>query len=113
MGMKFQALIKRSVALSCAYYLYDDGRARQRLAAGRLETGSGARHADLDIAASLGYVERVYRDYLAYGSLKRFPGSIAEIGPGDSFAVALRILGGGADHVHAIDRWVSRRNADA
>ncbi len=27
--------------------------------------------------------------------------------------MALRILGSGADHVHAVDRWVSRRDADA
>jgi SAM-dependent methyltransferase len=113
MGVDFRALIKRSVALACAYYLYDDWRARRRLAAGRLETGSGARHAELDIVASLAYVERVYGDYLAYGGLKSFNGSVAEIGPGDSFAVALRILGNGAEHVHAIDRWVSRRNPEA
>jgi SAM-dependent methyltransferase len=111
--MTIRALIKRSVALTCAYYLYDDWRARRRLAAGRLETGSGARHSGLDIAASLGYVERVYGDYLAYGGLTHFSGSVAEIGPGDSFAVALCILGGGADHVHAIDRWVSRRDGEA
>ena len=110
--MTVRALIKRSVALSCAYYLYDDWRARRRLAAGRLETGLGARHKDLDIAASLAYVDRVYGDYLAYGGLERFHGSVAEIGPGDSFAVALRILGSGAEHVHAIDRWVSRRDAN-
>jgi len=111
--MTVRALFKRSVALSCAYYLYDDWRARRRLVAGRLETGSGARHQDLDIAASLAYVERVYGDYLAYGGLERFSGDVTEIGPGDSFAVALRILGSGAEHVHAIDRWVSRRDADA
>ncbi len=63
--MIFRALIKRSVALACAYYLYDDWRARRRLAAGKLAARSGARHADLDIAASLTYVERVYGDYLA------------------------------------------------
>jgi len=113
MGMNFRALIKRSVALTCAYYLYDDWRARRRLAAGQLTADSGARHAKLDIAASLAYVERVHGDYLAYGGLKNFRGSVAEIGPGDSFAVALRILGNGADHVHAIDRWVSRRDAEA
>ena len=111
--MKLRALIKQSVALACAYYLYDDWRTRRRLAAGKLAASSGARHANLDIAASLAYVERVYGDYLAYGGLDRFSGSVAEIGPGDSFAVALRILGSGADHVHAIDRWVSRRDAEA
>jgi SAM-dependent methyltransferase len=113
MGMNIRALTKRSVALTCAYYLYDDWRARQRLAAGQLTADSGARHAKLDIAGSLAYVERVHGDYLTYGGLKNFRGSVAEIGPGDSFAVALRILGNGADHVHAIDRWVSRRDAEA
>ncbi|MBT7294026.1 MAG: methyltransferase domain-containing protein [Rhodospirillaceae bacterium] len=111
--MNMRAIIKRSVALTCAYYLFDDWRARRRLANGRLETSSGARHAELDIDASLDYVERVYGDYLAYGGVKHFSGSVAEIGPGDSFAVALRCLGGGAKHVHAIDRWVSERDAEA
>ena len=111
--MAIRALIKQSVMLTCAYYSYDDWRARRRLAAGRLETASGARHAKLDLDASLDYVERVYSDYLAYAGLDRFNGNVAEIGPGDSFAVALRILGGGARHVHAIDRWVSRRHAEA
>ncbi len=111
--MNMRAIIKRSVPLTCAYYLFDDWRARRRLADGRLETSSGARHADLDIDASLAYVERVCGDYLGYGGLQQFSGSVAEIGPGDSFAVALRILGGGADHVHAIDRWVSRRDPEA
>jgi SAM-dependent methyltransferase len=111
--MNMRAIIKRSVPLTCAYYLFDDWRARRRLAAGRLETSSGARHAKLDIDASLAYVARVYGDYLAYGGLQHFSGSVAEIGPGDNFAVALRCLGAGADHVHAIDRWVSRRDPEA
>lgn len=110
--MSLRALIKRNVALTCAYYLFDDWRARRRLAAGALETDSGARHAELDIESSLAYVDRVYGDYLAYGGLERFSGTVAEIGPGDSFAVALRILGGGADHVHTIDRWISWRDAE-
>jgi SAM-dependent methyltransferase len=111
--MSMRAMIKRSVMLTCAYYLFDDWRARRQLASGRLETSSGARHADLNIDTSLAYVERVYGDYLAYGGVENFTGSVAEIGPGDSFAVALRALGGGAAHVHAIDRWVSRRDAEA
>ena len=111
--MNMRAIIKRSVPLTCAYYMFDDWRARRRLAAGQLETSSGGRHAELDIDASLAYVARVYGDYLAYGGLRQFSGSVAEIGPGDNFAVALRCLGAGADHVYAIDRWVSRRDADA
>lgn len=110
--MSIRTLIKRNVALTCAYYLFDDWRARYRIVAGKLSTSSGARHFKLDIETSLAYIERVYSDYLTYGGVERFTGTVAEIGPGDNFAVALRILGGGADHVHAIDRWISRRNPE-
>lgn len=111
--MSLRALIKRSVALTCAYYAFDDWRARRRLAGGDLETRSGSRHATLDLDSSLAYIDRVYRDYLAYGAIQHFEGTVAEIGPGDNFGVALRILGDGAEAVHAIDRWVSRRDPEA
>jgi SAM-dependent methyltransferase len=103
--MNLRALIKRSVALSCAYYLIDDWRARQRLAKGELTTRSGSRHHALDLAASLGYVERVFDDYHHYGGLEQFAGCVAEIGPGDNFGVALLLLKDGAREVHVIDRY--------
>ena len=103
MGLRRQ--LKRSIALTCLYYMADDRRARYRLARGRLATRSGTRHATLSLDESLGYIERVYRDYLAYGGIEGFSGCVAEIGPGDSFGVALRMLGAGAEHVHTIDRY--------
>ncbi len=111
--MSIAGLVKRSIALTCAWYLLDDWRARRRLAAGRLETTSGARHAALDLAASLAYIDRVHADYLAYAGIDRFTGTVAEIGPGDNFGVALLFLAGGAEAVHTIDRYRPRRDAVA
>lgn len=103
--MNLRSLVRRSLWLSCAYYVFDDWRAGRRLAHGRLETRSGSRHAGLDLAASLAYVDRVHAEYLRDGGIARFQGIVAEIGPGDNFGVALCMLAGGADHVHALDRY--------
>lgn len=109
-GVKLKILAKRSVLLTCAYYLFDDWRTRRRWAAGRLDTTSGTRHAQLDLDASLAYIEKVYADYLAYAGCPRFTGRVAEIGPGDNFGVALLLLGNGAEEVHAIDRYRPQRD---
>ena len=105
-------LVRRSVALTCAWYLADDARMRWRLARGHIATRSGARHAALPLDESLAYIERIHRDYLAYAGRERFTGTIAEIGPGDNFGLAMLSLGGGAEAVHAIDRYASVRDAD-
>ena len=97
--------VKRSVILTCLYYLADDWCARSRLVRGKLATRSGTRHATLSLDESLDYIEWVYRDYLAYGGIEGFSGCVAEVGPGDNFGVALRMLGAGAEHVHTIDRY--------
>lgn len=106
--MSPRGLAKRSIILTCLYYLMDDWRARRRLARGNLGTRSGTRHATLSLNESLDYIERVYGDYLAYGGLTRFSGRVAEIGPGDNFGVALRMLSNGAKEVYAIDRYRPR-----
>ena len=98
-------LVRRSIVLTCLYYLADDWRARHRLARRELATRSGIRHATLSLDESMDYIERVYADYLAYGGLDGFSGRVAEIGPGDNFGVALRMLGSGATEVHTIDRF--------
>ncbi len=109
--MSLRRLVKRSVALTCLYYLVDDQWARWRLAHGRLATRSGMRHATLSLHASLDYIDRVYADYLAYGDLEHFSGRVAEIGPGDNFGIALRMLGAGAREVHTVDRYRPLRDA--
>lgn len=108
--------IRRSIVLTCAYYLLDDWRARRRLAGGDLSTRSGSRHDRLDVDSSLQYIERIHADYLAYGGVDGiggFSGVVGEIGPGDNFGLALLLLGGGATEVHALDRYRSERDADA
>jgi SAM-dependent methyltransferase len=84
----------------------------RRLAAGRIETDSGRRHSTLDLDASLGYVEEVYRDYCGYAGVEGFSGTVGELGPGDNFGVALLALHGGAREVHTIDRYYSRRDPE-
>lgn len=103
--MNLRRLVKRSVALTCLYYLADDRLARRRLARGKLATRSGTRHATLSLDDSLDYIDRVYADYLAYGGVGHFSGRVAEIGPGDNFGIALRMLGAGAREVHTVDRY--------
>lgn len=108
--MTLAAVIKRNVALACLYYVFDGYRRRQRLRMGILTTRSGARHADLDIAGSLDYIDRVWRDYLAYSGRSVITGRVVEIGPGDNFGVALHCLQQGAASVVAIDKFISERD---
>ena len=111
--MSVRQFIKSSVPLVCAYYLVDDWRTARRIRRGDLRTDSGRRHAGLSLEASIAYVERVYRDYLTYGETTRLFGTVAEIGPGDNFGVALLALADGAEAVHAIDRFYSKRDPEA
>ncbi|MGB8274592.1 MAG: methyltransferase domain-containing protein, partial [Alphaproteobacteria bacterium] len=107
--MTVRSLIKRSIALTCAYYLVDDWLARRRVARGDLSTRSGSRHAALTLDQSLAYIEGVYRAYLDYAGRAYFQGTVAEIGPGDNFGVALLLRAGGTQEVHAVDRYRPRR----
>ena len=104
--------VRQSTALTCAWYLIDDWRARRRLARGDLATRSGARHQNLPLEQSVAYIDRVHNDYLAYAGRDRFTGVVGEIGPGDNFGLALRLLGSGATTVHTVDRYASERDAD-
>ena len=110
LGTLARRAVRRSTALTCAWYLVDDWRAGQRIARGDFATRSGARHRALSLAESLTYIDSIHRDYLAYAGRDRFTGTIAEIGPGDNFGLAMRILGDGAGTVHAIDRYASERD---
>lgn len=105
-------LAKSSYPLSCAAYMAHDWWTGRRLHAGRIETDSGRRHTELDLEASLAYIERVYSDYCRWGGVDHFEGTLGELGPGDNFGVALLALAGGARHVHAIDRYRSRRDPE-
>lgn len=103
--------VRRSVALTCAWYLIDDWRAGRRIRRGDIATRSGARHKTLSLSDSLAYIDAIHGDYLSYAGRERLSGTIAEIGPGDNFGMAMRLLGDGAEAVHAIDRYASERDA--
>lgn len=105
-------LLKANPKLASIYYIFDGWRRRRRLRRGILSTTSGARHAQLPLSASIGYIERVYSDYLAYARRQTFQGHIVEIGPGDNFGVALLMLRNGATSVTAIDKYSSYRDAE-
>lgn len=108
--MSLVSLIKRHPNLAAAYYLYDDWQTGRRWARGQLGTISGSRHAKLSLDESLAYIEKVTADYFRYAGRAKFTGAVAEIGPGDNFGVAIRILGQGATVVHAVDKFKSDRD---
>jgi SAM-dependent methyltransferase len=104
------SFIRRSRILVSLYYMIDDQISGLRELVGKIDTDSGVRHAGLDVTQSVSYIERVYEDYLRYGKIDKLRGRVCEIGPGDSFGVALLMLGHGAEEVHAIDRFKSKRD---
>lgn len=108
--MLFRNAARRCVPCVCGWMLVTDWLAGRRVRRGDINTDSGRRHSGLGIEGSLNYIERVYRDYLAYAQIERFHGRICEIGPGDNFGVALLALADGAEHVTTIDRFYSRRD---
>lgn len=108
--MDLRSLVKKSVRASCLYYLVDDWRAGRKLFRGDVETTSGTRHASSSVSKSVDYIRTVYDDYRTYAGITKFNGTIGEIGPGDNFGVAMLLLADGADVVHAIDRYYSKRD---
>ena len=56
LGTLARRAVRRSTALTCAWYLVDDWRAGQRIARGDFATRSGARHKALALAESLGKI---------------------------------------------------------
>lgn len=74
---------------------------------------SGATHRGLDLDVSLGYIDDVYEDYLRYGGMRSedlVGARVLEVGAGDNFGVALRLLAAGAAEVVCLDRFVTRRD---
>jgi SAM-dependent methyltransferase len=108
--MSLTALVKKNIPLACAYYLVAGWQRRRRLRRGNIRTYSGNRHAALDLDASLGYIECVWRDYLTWAGRTALTGDLVEIGPGDNFGVALLFLAHGASSVTAIDKFESERD---
>jgi SAM-dependent methyltransferase len=81
---------------------------------GRRDGPMGATHRDLDLDVSLDYVDEVFEDYRTYAGLDTAALSgktVMELGPGDSFGVAMRFIAAGAERVITADRFIPFRNA--
>ncbi|MFZ1059046.1 MAG: methyltransferase domain-containing protein [Candidatus Rokuibacteriota bacterium] len=103
----------RSEKVIIALHIVDEWKARRRLRVGDVAETSGSTHSDMDLSASLDYIERVFRDYLDYGGFSKrdLQGvRILEIGPGDNFGVALKFIAAGAGKVVCLDRFYSKRD---
>jgi SAM-dependent methyltransferase len=90
-----------------------DQRARRAASKGVVASTLGSTHEPLSLGESVDYVNRVFDDYLTYGGME--PGDlrgrrVLELGPGDNFAVALRLLACGARQVVTVDKFASRRD---
>ena len=94
------------------FHLLDDLMTGLRVRLGR-GVNLGATHIEMNLDESLRYITEVYQDYLTYGGLKPedLNGKrVLELGPGDSFGVALAFLSAGAAQVVCQDRFAPRRD---
>jgi SAM-dependent methyltransferase len=107
---KLKQRLGRNFFVRCIYFLATDFLAGLRHARGAVGTDSGTRHASLSPDASLAYIERAYEDYLRYGDIGGFAGTVGELGPGDNFGVALLAMRDGAERYIAVDRFYSQRD---
>jgi SAM-dependent methyltransferase len=106
---------KRSTAAVIGVRILKDRMAAVGLEAKLPIKRQGATHMGLSTAESVAYVNSVYEDYLRYGKLGAADlegASVLELGPGDSFGVALRLLGAGARKVTTLDRFVTWRDRE-
>ena len=85
-----------------------------RRALGRKENPMGATHRGFALEESLDYIDAVFADYERYAGLtgEAIEGkTILELGPGDSFGVALRFIAAGAAKVITADRFIPIRDS--
>jgi hypothetical protein len=102
--------IKSAYWLAVLYYLLTDLVSRFKFRLGDIDTESGTIHGTFSVSESVGYIERVVRDYRHYAGIARFYGRAAEVGPGDNCGVGMLLRHDGCDWVDLVDRFYSRRN---
>ncbi len=74
---------------------------------------AGNRFINSDVEEVLKTINKVFKNYLAYGKIeaKSIEGAkVLEIGPGDSFGVALKFLFKGAEEVICFDKFYANRD---
>jgi SAM-dependent methyltransferase len=100
----------RSKVAIIGYTIFQNWRARRRFSSGKIESISGSTHTGKTIEESLDYINEVFDDYIKYSGIspKTIKGKrILEIGPGDNFGVALKLLAAGAAYVVCLDKFYS------
>ncbi|MBW4621965.1 MAG: class I SAM-dependent methyltransferase [Cyanosarcina radialis HA8281-LM2] len=104
-------LVSRWPMVKSAAFVADDLIWGLKLATGTIGSDTGATHLNLSESESLSYIEEVFADYKKYGTVDKFYGSVAELGPGDNAGVALLMRKDGCDRVDLIDRFLSHRDS--
>ncbi len=103
-------IVKRSSFGVCAYLFATDRAAAFRYSLGGIDTDSGMTHFSLSLGESVAYVNEVFDDYKRYSGVEKFYGSVAEVGPGDNYGVALLFLADGCERADLADRFCARRD---
>ena len=114
--MQLAGRLRRSkTAIVLSFTAYDLRMWTAGLRTKAVTTGGSTHSRMVDVAASVDYIDRVFRDYLSYGGLDEadLAGKrVLELGPGDNFGVALRFIAAGAEQVVALDKFYSWRDPE-
>lgn len=103
-------LVRSSTTLCSFLLVLRNVKSRFEFSRGRIETNSGTIHSEFSLKTSLDYIQEVFNDYKCYGQFEKFYGDVAEIGPGDSCGVGVKILQDGCKSVDLADKYFSHRD---
>jgi SAM-dependent methyltransferase len=115
MSVALKKIAGQSKTLIIVHRIFDNWRRRRAFKAGNTVSAYGSTHEFWSLEKSVSYIDRVYREYLEYAGLgpEALHGKrILEVGPGDSFGVAVKFLVAGAAKVVCLDKFYSERNAE-
>ncbi len=110
MIVKLKSYFRKSSLLIVLVFIFYNFKAHVRRLFRISVSDSGMTHLRSTLDESMKYIQTVFKDYKEYGSVTRFYGKVAEVGPGDNFGVALKILSDGAREVDLLDRFYSQRD---
>lgn len=107
--------IKKSKAAIIVYAVYQNWQIKRQQRAGKAENSSGVLHTRMTLSEQEHYVQRVFDEYLHYSgiAIDQLRGKrILEVGPGDTFGVALKFLAAGARQVVCVDKFFPKRDPE-
>ena len=115
MSTALKKIAGQSKTLIIAHRIFDNWRRRRAFNAGNTVTAYGSTHEFWSLEKSVNYINLVYREYVEYAGVgpEALRGArILEVGPGDNFGVALKVLAAGAAKVVCLDKFYSERNTE-